>query len=820
MGARPPVLSTTASRLSVASGNEASRSPLQPYLTTRDAFLDRGRGDVPASEICLLLSRSLDGCLQDLATGSPDLALVAVGGYGRSELCLYSDIDLLILHEGPVPEEAVRAILYPLWDSGLKVGHATRTVKTTLSFARDDLSILCTVLSGRLISGPAVLLEDLNHGLARLLNAARSNLAERLAAEEQGVWEREPFAVQELDVKNGRGGLRSLHRLDWDRRRAALIGEEPTLDAQPGESSARRTLLSIRQALHAVQRRAADRFAIDLRGKVAGWLDRDAIELATEVYQSARFVDGVAAMRWGAVRPVGVDPIAHAGLAVARFVRSRWGRGEAAATPLAFARSAVASDAAGRLTPWERSFAARSGPPEWTAGDRSGLVSLLAAGRPGWEALLGLWESGWLSRAIPEIAHLRGLAQAAPFHLHPADAHLGATIASVVDLADGAVGWLGDLVEEIGGLDEVLLAGFLHDVGKGLGGNHAEVGADLAISLLGRTGFGAATVSVVGDAVRHHLLLPETASRRDIEDPAVIAEVAGLVKNQDLLRVLALLTVADAIATGPDMWNNWKETLLRNLVGKVAARLEGTVSDIPAELERSLAALVPHLSTQQIATHLEGMPSGYLARFGAHLVARHLRISHPPVGLDQIRVDVAPGAPVSTLVTAARDRPGLLATIAGVLALHNLAVLEARVVTHSDGLAVDTFRVRDALGSDMVGQGRWPGVRESLEKAVAGRLDLEARLVEKRAAYARTGGTSAAEVRVYSSRRGLTIDVRATDRVGLLHDLAAAMAALALDVDLAKIDTRSGEALDAFEVRNPGGHTVEEIRSVLQRALD
>jgi [protein-PII] uridylyltransferase len=470
------------------------------------------------------------------------------------------------------------------------------------------------------------------------------------------------------------------------------------------------------------------------------------------------------------------------------------------------------------LSTWEREFAARSGPPEWTAGDRSGFVSLLASGRPGWEAILGLWESGWLTRALPEIGHLQGLAQVAPFHRYPVDAHLGATVASIVDLADGSAGWCADLAEEMGSLDEVLLSGFLHDIGKGLGGNHSEVGADLATSLLQRTGFSAATVSVVGQAVRHHLLLSETASRRDIEDPAVVSEVAAVVGNQDLLRVLALLSVADAIATGPDMWSNWKESLVRNLVRKVSGLLEGTVSDLSVEMEGIIGPLVPELSSQQISAHLAGMPPGYVARFGAGLVAQHLRIVHPSVGPGQIRVNVVPGAPVSTIITAALDRPGLLATITGVLAIHNLGVLEARVVTRSDGLALDTFRVQDSLGSDMIGQGRWPGVRESLEKAVAGEIDLETRLAEKRAAYGRGGENSPPEVRVHPRSGGLTIDIRASDRVGLLHDLARAMAMLGLEVDLAKIDTRGKEALDVFEVRNPAGHPEAEIASALAAA--
>ncbi|MGH8928838.1 MAG: hypothetical protein ACRDWH_10840, partial [Acidimicrobiia bacterium] len=317
--------------------------------------------------------------------------------------------------------------------------------------------------------------------------------------------------------------------------------------------------------------------------------------------------------------------------------------------------------------------------------------------------------------------------------------------------------------------------------------------------------------------VLHHLLLPETAFRRDIDDPEVPAGVARIIGDQDLLRVLALLSVADAKATGPDMWNPWKETLLRNLVGKVTTLLEGTVSDLPAELMKSLVNKAAGISPAEIDSHLQAMPPGYLARFGPDLVAHHLRLASPPPVDSEIRTTVLPGAPVSTLVTASRDRPGLLATIAGGLALHNLTVLEARIVTRADGVALDTFRVQDALGSDMIGQGRWPAIRETLERATGGEIDLRARLAEKRAAYPVGGESRRVTVVVYRSSNGLVVELEAGDRIGLLHDLGAAMADLGLEVDLAKIDTRGGQALDVFQVRNPRQHSEADITTSLRK---
>jgi [protein-PII] uridylyltransferase len=802
---------------------ERAHGPLQSYLRTRSLWMDRNQRPASPWEVGSTLTAALDIDLTALASNYPEIAVIAVGGYGRRELCLFSDIDLLLLHEGPAPEEAVRAILYPLWDTGVKVGHATRTVRSTLSFVGEDFPTLCTLLTARIVCGPGTLVEELNHGLSRLIGTPRIGFEDRLATEERQVWSQEPYAVQDLDLKNSRGGLRSLHRLQWDRRRAELLNEASELEADVVETQARQTLLGVRAALHAVQGRAADRYALELRDAVGRWLGREPLDVATEVYKSARAVDARAALRWAEVRPAGTDPIAHAGLAVSRFIRSRWGRsgrGDGAATPFGFARAAAGSHSGGRLSAWQCEFASKSGPPDWTAGDRSALLSLLAAGSPGWEALLSLWDTGWLVRAIPEISHLSGLAQSAPFHLHPADAHLGRTVNEVVTIADQAGTWTADLADEIGGLDELLLSAFLHDAGKGLGGNHSEIGAQLASELLNRAGFGPAAGGLVSRAVRQHLLLPDAAVRRDIDDPLVVHELAATIADLDLLRMLVLLSVADARATGPDMWSPWKETLIRGLYAKVAAQLEGTSSTLHMELEGKVASLAADLSPGVVSHHLELMPSSYLTRFDPGTIASHVRLAKDPLDLSEVRSAAVTSAPASTFIVAARDRPGLLSTIAGVLALHNLNVLEARVATRSDGLALDTFRVADALGSTMVGQGRWPGVREDLELAVRDELDLETRLAAKRAAYGRRNAVPLETQVFVADRNGKpSIEVRTADRVGLLYDLSAAIAHLGLDVELAKIDTRGREAIDVFEVRNPAGYSVEQIRTALAAAL-
>ena len=794
---------------SEASGSRPANR-LAGYLLTRQRWSGPHSPGPEAWLVGQELSDAMDEAIRSLPNPD-DLTVLAVGGYGHRQLSLHSDIDLLLLHDGTATSASARPLLYPLWDAGLKVGHALRTVRESMVLAREDLSALCSLLSARAICGPAEPLEQLTHGLGRLLRNERARLPHLLAVEEAALWDREPFAVQDPNLKESRGGLRTLDRLRWDRIRSTLIGEESS--EAPEEAEARRVLIGVRTALHAVERRAADRFAVELRTPVGAWLQRHPLEVASEVYHNMGIIDSLSGIRFGRLRGPSDDPVAAAGRGVIRFIRDRWARQSgqgSSATPFSLARQAALTGN-GRLRGWEVDVAGAAGPPDWNQGDRTALMSLLASGRSGWEAINALWDCGWLPKALPELSHLRGLPEAAPFHQHPTDAHLGRTIAEALAVAEGAEAWCGEVAEQIGGLDELLLAALLHDAGKGLGGDHSEVGAHLASSLLARVGFPAATGRLVGDMVRHHLLLPKVAFRRDLDDPRVIRSVAATVGDLHDLRVLTLLTVADSRATGAQNWNSWRSGLLRNLYAKVASALTDGSSRLESEERYRLEMLVgAELPVGQIDSHLAMMPAGYLLRFGSQGVAAHLRLTFPPIESGTIRINVIPGAPVATVMTASPDQPGLLALIAGVLSLHNLAILEARVTTRTDGVAIDTFRVIDTRGADMVGPARWPGVREDLEKAVRGQFDVAAGLARKRLDYQSQLPTSAPQVDIYQSGSDLTVEVRAPDRLGLLYDLATTFAQLGLDVLLAKIDTRAQQVVDVFTVRDP--HSVGEDR--------
>lgn len=807
--------------LKLSSESGPGTDPLAGYLEVRRRWVGDRSPQSQAWRVSDELTEAMDHCLRELLATSR-VTVLAVGGYGARHLCQFSDIDLLLLHHGDGAEEA-RGLLYPLWNAGIKAGHALRTPREAITQARHDLTALCSLLTLRHVAGPESRAAELTDGLTRLLRNERAGLGQLLAEEEQVLWGKESFLRQDPDLKESRGGLRSLDRLAWERARRRLLGEPVENGSEPEAEDARRVLISARAGLHAVERRAANRYALELRTALGEWLGRPPLDVAGELYRAMTTVDRLAGLRFGHGRTISTDPVVAAGQGIIRFVRDRWSRpaaGTRPAPPLQQARAAALASG-GRLNPFGFRVAANSPPPEWNEGDRRALVDLLSRGRAGWEAINSLWEAGWWPRALPELAHLRGLAQAAPFHHHPADVHLGRTVTEVLELADGSVAWCAEIIEEAGPLDELLLAAFLHDAGKGLAGDHSATGAVLARQLLARVGFQATTADLVSLLVRHHLLLPETAFRGDLDDPEVIGRVIAVLPDQHHLRLLTVLSVADARATGNESWTSWRGHLLQQLYQRAATSLDPDDPDIAViERARLHADLEGRVDAEAVEAHLAGMPSGYLLNFGPEVVAEHLLLVYPRPGADEVRVAVNPGAPVATLTVVARDRPGLLATIAGVLALHNLAVLEARVATRPDGVALDIFRVVDARGGDMIGPARWPGVREDLERAVAGGLDLMARLAEKRAAY---GDVARGPAEVTTNRRGsqVTVEVRSADRIGFLHDLARLLTGLSLDVKWAKIDTRGLQVVDVFSVfdrigEDPGRD--ETIRTVIASA--
>lgn len=777
---------------------------LTDFLDLRATIGAEAIGD-GGPDTCAVLTGALDAAIGRLGAGvGPGAAVVALGGYGRGEQCLWSDVDLMLLHRDRDTESLIQAVFYPLWDANLKVGHAVRTVEQCRLAGREQLETLTALLSARLVVGDVSLFDEFERSLAELVR--ERPLAPRLADQERDRRLAEPYPLMAADLKEGRGALRTHEGFWWERRRAELVGlsyDEPTQE----EREAKATLLSVRNALHASADRAVDRFEVDLREPAARWLSTDVHTLAVSLTTALHTGDRLADRRWPDLH---VEPDLAVGLGRRVFgaIRTRFTSTES--PPDAGASESVltvAVRAAGRpqgawLDPREEDLVRSAPPMVWTAADRKAFVMLLSAGARGRTIFSLLEELGWVEREFPEWVPVSTAPQLAPFHEHPGGAHLWRAVDEMQAMI-GEGGEHAQIADEIGSTEELLLAAFLHDIGKARGGHHETIGAELAAAFLRRAGFGPATVAAVVNAVRHHLLLAETATRRDIADPALIDEIAATVEDLHQLQLLYLLTIADLRATGSTMWNEWRDTLLRRLYRQVAKALEtGEAVRATPDIEAIMHVAGDEVDRRFVEEHVAAMPPDYLDTATPREVAWHLDIvTHLEA---PCRVSVDPRNPGRVLV-AGTDREGFLLAVSRAFTANGIGVMDARLRTRSDGIALDTFHVADDRTESAATPERWARVAEDLVAALSGQRDLRPAIRERVKAYRRPDHEQIPiEVRTDGTGHHTVIEVRAPDRIGLLTDIVEALHDEGLDVHFAKIDTMGRQARDLFHVRRAG----------------
>ncbi len=713
----------------------------------------------------------VDVWLAGLLGTEKGVALVAVGGHGRRELFPASDLDLVLLHKGRRDIASVaERIWYPIWDAHLALDHSVRTVKEALFVARDDLKAALGLVDARLVAGDADLAADLLERSAKQWrDGARRNLPllDAMCAERhQGAGEL--AFLLEPDVKEAKGGLRDLTAMRALAAAAPILG--PILaEAGPSLAEAARVLCAVRVELHRQSGRGLDRLLLQEQDAVAAALGAaDADVLMAQVAGAARSVAWTGDDAWRRVRswlagPRGravapdrllapgivlregeVEVLAPSGLPITLILRAA----DAAASNRARLSRTALSTLASRseeldpLAPW---------PPEAL----QALVSLLGAGRPAIDVLEDLDSRGVLVRILPEWAAVRNRPQRNAYHRFTVDRHL-------LETAAGAAA----LLRHVTRPDLLLVGALLHDIGKGYPGDHTGAGMALMATIGPRLGFPAEDVSCLVAMVRHHLLLPDAATRRDLADPSTIETVAKAVGDRQTLDLLAALTEADSLATGEAAWSAWKAGLVAELVDKVARFLAGQA---PAPLP-----VFPLTRHRELVERAAGREGGWVV-----------------VGEGDLLTVVAP------------DRAGLFALVTGALALEGLTVLVADAWSgrwNGTAVAISEHIVRPEVG----GEPDWDALRarlaqlaeapELLEPALAAR----SRTYAGRRALAARQRETAVRIDLDASSSATVVELWARDELGLLHRVTAALAELGLDIRHAKAQTLGHEVVDTF----------------------
>ncbi|QXG76914.1 [protein-PII] uridylyltransferase [Modestobacter sp. L9-4] len=724
---------------------------------------------------------------EDAGTG---IALVAVGSLGRRELPPHGDLDLVLVHDGrPEIAALADAVWYPIWDAGLRLDHSVRTVAEAVSVAAEDVKAGLGLLDARHVAGdPAV-----TAGLRTATLASWRQHAGRLLPQLRDLRRARGRQVGELgfllepDLKEAYGGLREGQVLRA--LAAAQLSDEAPADA--GEAYA--FLLDVRDALRAGTGRASDALVRQEQARVARVLDlADDDVLLRRVSLAGRRLAFVADETWRRVdaalvrrpraryRRVRREPLAEGLVRQGDEVVLARDARPAADPGLVLRGAAAAARADLLLSPYTLKVLAVHAPPlpePWPPEVRWSFLRLLASGRSAVPVLEQLDQEGLLARMLPEWDRVRSLPQRHPWHRFTVDRHL-------VEAAAAA----SELTRDVDRPDLLLVGALLHDIGKGWPGDHTEVGMVVVAEMAARMGFSPADVATLSAMVEHHLLLPDVATRRDLDDPKTVDRVVEAIDADGaLLQLLHALAQADGAATSSSAWSPWKAHLVAALVARVAARLGS--APVP---EPVLEPTAPQVTAP------------------APVVEGH---TEPvTVGVE----DVLDGQQVTI---GAPDRPGLFSLCAGVLALNQLDVRAARVSV-AGGHGTLVFAVRPHFGRAPVPEILADGVRAALE----GTLPLADRLRQRERDYSQdaAGGRPPRISWFDAEATGVTglVEVRATDRAGLLHRLTAALAQAGLDVTSATVETLGGDAVDAFYVSDPAGTAIDPAqREQAERAL-
>ncbi len=785
-----------------------------------------------------------------------EIALIALGGYGRRELYPFSDIDLLLLHDRrsrKIMQEVSESILYPLWDAGFEVGHSVRGIKDAIRFAGEDFFFQVALLDARLLTGSKPFFDKLPARYQKkILDGNRHTFVktmEKFRAQRRKNYGSHAYLL-EPHIKEGKGGMRDIQAMLWVAKAVfGLSGLDAMTDAgllttedREKFSGSWDMLARIRNRLHYISRRKNDRLNFEYQEEMAagfGYRDTKG-QLAVEqfmrhVYGHLQNVAIITDIFFEHVREVlGLNGKKGKERLLEKSIIERGGAlhvvnsCELEKRPYLMMRVFLQAGRTGM--PLHHRLRQQISSHLQLVDDHfrtsrrvaKPFIDLLMQSEKIMANLEAMLETGLLTAYIPEFADIESLAQHDLYHIYTVDRHQLQTVVELHTLREQKK----ELFTDLHAPHILYLAALLHDIGKGHHTDHSKLGAEMIREVGRRLRLPDEEIDTLSFLVRYHLFLPENALRRDLEDHDFIRQTAELIGSVDRLTMLYLLSIADSKATGPSAWSTWKATLLAELFLKTKSCLDaacGAETETENEgqgaswLRQRVAELIA--DDRQLLQQLQDLPDDYLTSFTPESVARHLQLRENHAGRLQQRVLLFPEARQGywSLLMLSKDRTGLLAKLCGVLALHNFSVLAAQIFTWPDSTVVDVLDVQPIAEIDFDEQ-NWQTLEEDLNKAVNYRLDVGLKLHGKKQGFGLKPRRKVQQLELKvildneSSKKFTVIEVYGADAPGALYQLTQTLSDFGLDIHRARIATEVEQLIDIFYVLTRDGGKLTDSR--------
>jgi [protein-PII] uridylyltransferase len=867
---------------------EASKAYLAHYRQwIRQLHIDGADGEqivrLTSTMFDVLVRKLIRNIILDtmpLRSGSEQITLVALGGYGRAELNPFSDLDIMFLYKGKDAswvEGLAQKMLYFLWDMRLDVGYSVRTIQDCIDMAGSDLTVKTALLDARFISGSRQLMAELEKALLTQVLAKGSDSFIRDKVEEMRS-RRKRFGssvyLLEPNIKECEGGLRDLHTALWVakiRYKVAnlkelvikgIISEEEQTELE----QALAYLWRIRNELHYLSGRKNDQLTFEAQPQIAAFLGfaDSGRTLAVEAFMrdyylhasrfehiSASLVAKCSRREQGPFKILGYFTRRPLGDGIYVLKGELTVPDETVITENPHLLMKLFEHAQKQQVVLGYAVKTLIRKNLHLVNDRfrrsrevnSSFFAILRNERGVDETLMLMHHLEFLGQFIPEFGRIYCKVQHDLYHIYTVDIHSIFAVAEIARLWRGEhaadLPLLTKVAREVDKREMLLLAVLLHDVGKGDGGGHAERGAAMMPAIARRMGLSKEDSERLEFLVRHHILMAHIAQRRDLNDEKMIMQFARQMEKSETLKMLYLLTYADIRAVGPDVWTDWKASLTQELFEKSFEMLERGDFHLEAHSERArkvrkslLEELGEEFSPAQVKDELAAMSTRHLLSYGQKELAGHLRML---LSLDdeKLLITVAHDRDhgYSNVIICTFDLPGLFSMITGVMAANGINILGAQINTSSNGKALDILQVNSGRGLVIDDPSRWQRFETDMRDVLEGKVRVQT-LVEKRRSGTslpvptRPRFPSRVDIDNEVSERYTVIDIYTHDKVGLLYHITSTLTELGLYIGVSRISTKVDQVADVFYVRDIFGHKItaleklDEIRRRLLEAVD